>query len=155
VGVPSEKAGPGVSPTEVAEALHQALWASRTHSSRAVEAAGITPAQARLMWLLHGYGELRLGRLAELEGVTQANLTEIMKRLERDGLAVRTRHPDDRRVTLVRLTPEGTRRTVRARQGFEASMSDLLGGLPQEDLAAMMRVLGVMRERAEKYNLPE
>jgi DNA-binding MarR family transcriptional regulator len=66
-------------------------------------------------------GSRRLTDLAVDEGVTQPGMTQLVTRLERDGLAERTTDPADGRVVLVRVTPAGRallagRRRLRARR---------------------------------------
>ncbi|MEA3191136.1 MAG: hypothetical protein QOD77_1718 [Thermoplasmata archaeon] len=139
------------SPSDVGEALHGALWGMRTHMGRALREAGITPAQSRVVWFLYEYGELPLGRLAELEGATAANLTGVMNRLEREGLARRRKDDADKRVSLVSLTAQGRARAKRARAAVEAGMAELFRGVPEDDLAVVLRVLRGVRQRAEDH----
>ena len=54
--------------------------------------------------------------------VTSASVTYLVDALERDGLVARTRHPTDRRVTWVGLTPEG-------RAAFDALAPELTAHL--------------------------
>src|SRR5688572_25229914 len=103
-------------PTAVGEALHSAIWAMRTHSTRALLKAGITGPQTGVLWFLHEYKELSLARLAHLQGGTPANMTGMIQRLEREGLVRRKPHPTDRRVRMVELTAEGAARTRQARK---------------------------------------
>jgi DNA-binding MarR family transcriptional regulator len=46
------------------------------------------------------------GRLAELTGLSSGAITGVLDRLERAGFVEREGDPDDRRRTLVRLTPQ-------------------------------------------------
>ena len=139
-------------PTAVGEALHSALWAMRTHTTRALLKAGLTGSQTGVLWFLHEYKELSLARLVELQGGTAANMTGMVQRLERDGLVRRKPHPTDRRIRLVELTPEGAARTRQARKAIEAAMGHLLEGASQEDLDVVLRVLQQVRDRAEPAN---
>lgn len=54
----------------------------------------------------HEYG-LRLGELAEAEGVAPPTLTRIVKALERDGYVERRPDPDDGRAQRVTLSAQG------------------------------------------------
>lgn len=139
-------------PTSVGEALHSALWAMRTHSTRALTGAGITGQQSGILWFLHEYKALSLTRLAELQGGTPANMTGMVQRLEREGLVRRRPHPTDRRVQMVELTPEGAARTKQARRAIEVAMAQLFQGTSQADLEVVLRVLRAIRDRAEPAN---
>ena len=139
-------------PTAVSEALQSALWAMRTHTSRALFNAGITGPQTGILWFLHEYKELSLARLAELQGSTAANMTGMIQRLEREGLVRRRPHATDRRMRMVELTQEGTARVRKARKAIEAAMADLFEGTRPADLEAVLRFLQQIRERAEREN---
>ena len=52
-------------------------------------------------------GECRVQELRADLGITVGAASKLVDRLERDGLAVRTAHPGDRRSSLVILTPAG------------------------------------------------
>ncbi|WP_280401288.1 MarR family winged helix-turn-helix transcriptional regulator [Nocardia carnea] len=52
-------------------------------------------------------GPLRLTDLTETEQLTQPGITQLIARLERDGLVLRRRDPDDKRAVLVELTEVG------------------------------------------------
>jgi DNA-binding MarR family transcriptional regulator len=139
-------------PTAVGEGLHSALWAMRTHTTRALLKAGLTGSQTGVLWFLHEYKELSLARLVELQGGTAANMTGMVQRLEREGLVRRKPHPTDRRVQIVELTEEGTTRTRKARKAVEAAMAHLLEGASQADLDVVLRVLHKLRDRADQDN---
>jgi DNA-binding MarR family transcriptional regulator len=71
------------------------------------------PAAAAALATLDRRGPLRLGELADSEGVTPAALSRVVAALERDGLVRRTADPADRRSAFVEPTARG-RDTVRA-----------------------------------------
>ncbi|MBO0874699.1 MAG: MarR family transcriptional regulator [Pseudonocardia sp.] len=78
-------------------------------------------------------GPSRLSDLAAREGVTQPAMTQLVSRLERQGLAERRGHPDDRRVVMVHLTASG-RSTLAQRRSHRADrLAGLLDALPPED----------------------
>ena len=145
-------ATPAPTADALGSALHAALWAMRTHNARALEGAGLTGRQSGVLWFLHEYRSLSLSRLAELQGNTPANMTGIVRRLEREGLVVRRRHPTDSRVQMVELTEEGAARTRKARKAVERSMAHLFEGTKPDDLAVTLRVLEHVRSRADAGN---
>ncbi len=80
---------------------------------RALGPAGVSLPQ---LWLLdqlarHPEG-LTLGDLADALSCGRSNVTQLLDRLERQGLVTRTPVPDDRRVIRAELTKEGERRWV-------------------------------------------
>jgi DNA-binding MarR family transcriptional regulator len=72
-------------------------------------------------------GELSPTAIGRLLGLSSGGTTALVQRLERAGHLARQPHPDDRRSTLLRLTPATAKR-------LEAAESSLLEGLA--DLAA-------------------
>ncbi|WP_227982226.1 MarR family winged helix-turn-helix transcriptional regulator [Nocardia spumae] len=54
-------------------------------------------------------GPVRLTDLTETEQMTQPGITQLIARLERDGLVLRRRHPGDGRAVIVHLTEAGRR----------------------------------------------
>jgi DNA-binding MarR family transcriptional regulator len=70
---------------------------------------GVSMTQMHVLWLLEHHGEVPMSRLAELLDVSLSNSTGLIDRMEERGLVERTRVPDDRRLVVVRLGPEGIR----------------------------------------------
>ena len=96
--------------------------------------AGFTLAELRS-------GPLRITDLASRMHVAQPTMTELVGRLERDGLVCRTRGVEDLRVVLVALTRHGAevmdeRRQLRARR-----VAALLERLDPSDVAALEQAL--------------
>ncbi|MGB9375973.1 MAG: MarR family transcriptional regulator [Mycobacteriales bacterium] len=86
-------------------------------------------------------GPLGISDLAAREGVTQPGMTQLVSRLEGQGLARRSGHAADRRVVLVGITAAGRqlmadRRALRAEQ-----LSLLLDQLPADDRDAIATAL--------------
>jgi len=70
---------------------------------------GLTGPQCELLFLLSCHGGERgmsLTEMGEWQGVSKANMTGMVDRLEREGFVHREKDPHDRRLTMVRLTPK-------------------------------------------------
>ena len=101
------------------------------HRSDAVAVqAGLTSQRYDLLLMIGSVGELRVTELCELLHLQQTAVTELVKRSEEAGLVERRPSSEDGRVWLLRLTPEGRRRLIRA---FAALRED------REALAASFR----------------
>jgi MarR family transcriptional regulator, organic hydroperoxide resistance regulator len=68
---------------------------------------GVSMGHLHLMSMLDRHGELPMSRVAELLGVSDSNATGLVDRMEEHGFVERVRHPDDRRVVLVRVSDRG------------------------------------------------
>ncbi|NUR83469.1 MAG: winged helix-turn-helix transcriptional regulator [Nonomuraea sp.] len=85
-------------------------------------------------------------QLAEVIGIQGATLTHHLNAMEKAGLVVRARDPDNRRVHVVELTEEGERLFHRLREVVWAFDTRLREGLGEEELAAFERVLARLEE---------
>jgi DNA-binding MarR family transcriptional regulator len=90
---------------------------------------------------LERFGPRRLTELATLEGVTQPAMTQIVSRLEREGLAERRGEPTDGRVVVVRITEAGRADLARRREAQAALLAALLAELSEADRAAIAAAL--------------
>lgn len=70
---------------------------------------GVSMTQMHVLWLLDHHDGMPMSRLADLLDVSVSNSTGLIDRMEERSLVERTRVPDDRRLVLVRLGPEGIR----------------------------------------------
>lgn len=86
-------------------------------------------------------GPHRLCELHVPEGVTQPAMTQLVTRLEREGLARRASDPEDGRAVVVSITSAGREAIARRREGRLSALSALLQRLPEEDHAAIVAAL--------------
>jgi DNA-binding MarR family transcriptional regulator len=100
-------------------------------------------------------GPRRLTSLAIDEGVAQPSMTQLVQRLERQGLVERNRDPDDKRVVWVAITDAGRRLLSDRRTSRAQELAELLATLPPEDEAALatavLAALPVIRRLAERH----
>ncbi len=102
---------------------------------------GLSLTAASTLSTLDAAGPMRLTELATREGVTQPAMTQLVTRLERDALAIRRPHPDDRRVVHVEITAAG-RDLLRHRRSVRAeAVRSLLAQLPADDRRAIEAAL--------------
>jgi MarR family 2-MHQ and catechol resistance regulon transcriptional repressor len=76
--------------------------------------------------------------------VTKANVTGLIDRLERDGLAQRESH-NDRRVTLIRLTEKGAALLETALPRHRQLLAELLGDLTTTEKELLIGLLTRLR----------
>ena len=90
---------------------------------------------------LAGRGPMRLTELTASEQVTQSAITQIVTRLEHDGLVERQRDPSDGRAVLVHITPDGAAIIDGRRAERMARLGELAGRLTPADRAAIAAAL--------------
>ncbi len=82
---------------------------SQVHSE-----AGWSWAGFRIMLATMVYGELEPREISRLADVSRASVSSVLNTLERDGLVVRLRESEDRRLVTVRLTELGKQKISKA-----------------------------------------
>lgn len=120
----------------------------RAAADKAVAAHGLSHAMAWPLVFIGRLGDgVRQGALAEAISIEGPSLVRTLDRLVEAGLVVRREDPLDRRAKTLHLTPEG----AQARADIEAVLHGLRGtlyeGIADEDIAACLRVFGVLMPR--------
>jgi DNA-binding MarR family transcriptional regulator len=130
-----------VDSVELANRLRPVLLHLNRHLRREAHAEGITGGQAALLAQIRAYPELGVRELAAREGVSPPAMTRYLDRLEKAGLAVRTRSPDDARKIRLALTPKGVRALRSVRRRRTAWLAERLQELSPAELAALDRAI--------------
>jgi DNA-binding MarR family transcriptional regulator len=71
---------------------------------------GVNETDLRCLEILFAVEEITPRELSRQLGLTTGSVTTMLDRLEKLAYLTRTPHPDDRRKTLIRVTPEATQR---------------------------------------------
>ena len=127
----------------------QAMW-RLIHAARDLEdriesglgKLGVSGAKLGVLTELVKAGEpLTLGDLAGRIKCGRSNITQLVDRLEADGLVRRADDPDDRRSVLAELTAEGRRSQKEGTQYVETVQREFSKAVPAADRAALMSAL--------------
>ena len=128
-----ERSHLGNSREEIADALEQASILTTRHITN--QTVSLTSALA--LSRLNEQGPIRLTTLAAAEGIAQPSMTQLIQRLERQGLATRINDPEDGRVALVNITNAGRAVMDDRRRDRRDRLAELLKGVSPEDEAAL------------------
>ncbi|MGH9061069.1 MAG: MarR family winged helix-turn-helix transcriptional regulator, partial [Acidimicrobiales bacterium] len=122
---------------------------------RALSELGLTFARYEALVLLHfsRQGSLPLGKMGERLQVHPTSVTNLVDRLEQQGLVRRTRHPTDRRTTLAEITEQG-RVVVEKASAAVVATGFALDGLSPEDRTALTAILRKARLHAGDFVPP-
>jgi DNA-binding MarR family transcriptional regulator len=93
------------------------------------------------MTTLERSGPCRLTELAMREGVTQPAMTQLVSRLQAEGLVTRSADPTDGRVVQVRITDAGRAALANRRAVRGERLAGLLGRLSPAERAALTAAL--------------
>jgi len=114
----------------------------------------LTPTKLRALDVLAESGGMRIGDLAAGMAVDETTATRLADRLEAMGVAARERVPDDRRATLVVLTPEGERLVADVAARRREFFRDVLEALDPDERAELVRLTAkateALRVRSEE-----
>jgi DNA-binding MarR family transcriptional regulator len=121
-------------PEEIARALAEVAG---TVVRSLVDRRGMSFTTASTLGRLEREGPVRLTVLASAEGVAQPSMTQLVQRLEQQGLATRVSDPDDGRVTLVAITDAGRTVLAERRQERQALLVRQLATLSEDERRAL------------------
>jgi DNA-binding MarR family transcriptional regulator len=82
--------------------------------------------------------------------ITVGAVSKAVDRLEALGWCERRAHPDDRRSSVLTLTPEGARVLAEARPTVERELQALTGTVPSDELARTGATLAALRGALER-----
>ena len=116
-----------------------------------VTSQGFTVSEWRVLASLAGSEPVNIGQLAQITTMKQPTVTRVLDRMQSRGLVERLRHDGDRRVTLVRITPAGTRlvsKLIPQAREHERRVLEPFGQQHAEDLKATLRKLIELHQSA-------
>lgn len=85
---------------------------------------------------------MRLKELAERLHIAPRSATEVVDLLAAKGLVERRAHPEDRRATLLALTPAGEKLREKVLADRKREADEFFSVLPPQDRAELARILG-------------
>ncbi|MFJ9177387.1 MarR family winged helix-turn-helix transcriptional regulator [Streptomyces sp. NPDC102360] len=132
-------------PLEVLARLHRSFLRYNTKLNASIERHGLSVAGFDVLTALRRAGKpfrLTAGQLADSGLVSSAGVTLRMDRLEKDGLIVRERDAEDRRVVYSRLTDEGLAKVDEVFADHLANEERMLADISPAERRQLARLLG-------------
>lgn len=109
----------------------------------------VTPAQCVLLQTLRS-GDWDVSSLAAHTRVTKGAMTRLVDGLETRGWVERTQSERDARRFSITLTKSGRKEAERLASLTEESIAMILGCIPEQDRAQVLRSVRLLREAAEQ-----
>ncbi len=136
---------------EAMVSLHRTADQLQGRFSDMLKPYGLSPTQFNALRILRGAGEAgrACSEIAERMVNRDPDITRLLDRLERRGLAARSREGRDRRVIITRITPAGLELLRGLDRPIEEFNRKQLGHLSDPQLRALVKLLEVVRELAE------
>ena len=119
-----------------------------------VDNFGVSGSQFGILHLLHQIGELPLNKIGAYFSVSNANVTGMVDRLEKQGYVERKRSLKDRRIVHVRLKPKGEELVERAMPRKQKFIEMLMNDFDDEKKAALCQLLVALRESVKNNYEP-
>jgi len=128
------------------DTILQTAHALEARLEAALGEAGLSGAKFSVLSELVRSGEaMPLSELASRLACVRSNMTQLVDRLEADGLVRRVADPNDRRSVKAQITDEGQRRQADGAQRADALERDLAALVSDADGAALHRMLLALR----------
>ena len=135
--------------SEQAHALNSAIRAlTLRHRARAAELLaelGLHPGQEFVLMALAAKGPQVQRRLAEEIGCEPPTITHMVRKLEAAGHIARLPSADDRRATIVELTPQGRGLLGRLDELWQTLAAETIAGITD---TSPSRIIGLLRDLA-------
>lgn len=127
---------------ETLELVHGLMHSLRREAADRTGPVGTMPGQIRLLRMLSRCDRpRRLGELAQAMDVAPRSMTSKVDQAEADGLVRRVADPDDRRATLVELTPAGRHALADVWAQRDGGMRRRLERLSDDERAQLLTLL--------------
>jgi DNA-binding MarR family transcriptional regulator len=125
---------------DVVDALLYAAHRVRCAADARLRERGLSLQGYKLMRALEN-SDLSMREISQVLHISPRTVTDMTDGLEARGLVARLQHPADRRVTLLHLTPEGSRQLAAAAAGAEQASRAAISGLSAADQQTLRALL--------------
>lgn len=113
----------------------------------------VTVAQLRVLLVLHTDGPSRMGSIASAIGVALSTATGIVDHLVRKGLVLRDADPQDRRLVICKLSPEGQGLANRLWTWGQSQIEKLLESMTEEQLQKAVEVTEFLHSNVTRQSI--
>jgi DNA-binding MarR family transcriptional regulator len=126
--------------------LLEAAHALELRLEGALAEVGLSMAKYGVVSQLARAGEsLALSELAARQSCVRSNMTQLIDRLEADGLVRRVDDPEDRRSVRAEITRLGEERAAAGSRAMKRVQDDFAASIPARDRAVLSRMLAGVR----------
>ena len=147
---PPQSSEADTSVDQVLEAVIYLYTESRRITKELARRADLTGPQLTVLKLLEQFGDLSLSGLSERIRAQNSTVTGIIDRMEREGLVVRERSKEDRRVVFIRMTDKGRALAreipVEPMEIFRSALESLSG----EEMRTLLRIMTKLAKRVRQ-----
>ncbi|MFZ5644894.1 MAG: MarR family winged helix-turn-helix transcriptional regulator [Bacillota bacterium] len=102
---------------------------------------GLTGAQVGVLTRLSEIEGKPMNRISEELWCDVSNITGVVDRLDKQGLVWRTAHPEDRRVSLISITPKGKNALAETLPEHEKYLAERINKLSSDERKTLINLL--------------
>jgi DNA-binding MarR family transcriptional regulator len=134
---------------QILEAIIYLYTESRRITKELARRAELTGPQLTVVKILESVGDLSLSDLSDRIRAQNSTVTGIVDRMEREGLVVRSRSTEDKRVVRIRLTEKGERIAREIPVEPMEIFRTALAGLTAAEARDLLRILTKLARRVQ------
>ena len=105
------------------------------------------------MSVIDRYGSCRVYEIATELGITTGGTSKLIDRIEAEGLCRRRPNPEDRRSSLLELTPAGRKLLQAASKVFDDELERRLGGMSPRSVEQLLSTLHRLRATGQQVDV--
>jgi DNA-binding MarR family transcriptional regulator len=136
---------------KVIQLLRQLMFTVKQNVHHHYKEMNVTGPQGMLMGTLAHHGEMKVSDLSEKLGLSNSTVSGIIDRLENQGLVVRTRSKEDRRVVYVNVTSEFKKGSQNRFNEIEKMFESMMGKATSEELDQILQGLDTLQRVFNSY----
>ncbi|PRX42413.1 DNA-binding MarR family transcriptional regulator [Planifilum fimeticola] len=110
----------------------------------------ITPPQFTALLWLNEEGDMTIGELSQKMYLACSTMTDLIDRMEKNGVVVRVRDERDRRVVRVRMLERGRAIIEDVMKARREYLADILSTFSPEDVESIRKRLSMLYERMKE-----
>jgi DNA-binding MarR family transcriptional regulator len=134
---------------QILEAIIYLYTESRRITKELARRAELTGPQLTVLKMLETFGDLSLSDLSDRIRAQNSTVTGIIDRMEREGLVVRERSTEDRRVVHINLTTKGERLAREIPVEPMEIFRTALGSLSASEVRDLLKILTKLAKRVQ------
>jgi DNA-binding MarR family transcriptional regulator len=131
--------------------ISRASLAHRNIIDHQLNTSGIHRGQPPVLFALQKYDGMSNSEMAEFLGVTPATLTNKIKRMEKAGLVIRKRDPEDKRFSRIYMTEKGRGIMAQLKASVREIENKLLMGFSKDEITILRGLVQRILHNVDRY----
>ena len=117
------------------------------NNTLSLEGVTVTPAQAAILFLLKQKDVQSMSELSQYLSMDNSTVTGLVDRMEKSGLVTRRANPNDRRISLIRITPQGVEEIRKAKPLITRVNEQIKAGFSEQEIRTFKGILNSFFEK--------